>query len=193
LAASLQFEIKLNQLIMVGEGPARAITCLEATCSNSADIYLFWLAVTAWVKEALVTAGLPDAVCGEICSIINHHWCQLLIDGPTNVHLATFYLNPSESSHRSMLLKAWATILTHISPGYVWLNIFKVANALSLSIMLPSQEARDVPLGIQSPKTFKEVRAYLLSLMITKINNGVNDSFTAWKGQGKAFIAAYQA
>jgi hypothetical protein len=134
------------------------------------------------VKEALVTAGLPDAVCGEIHGIINHCWRQFFIDGPTNVHLATFYLNPSESSRRSMLLKAWATILTHIAPGYVWLNIFKAANALLLSITLPSQEARDVLLGIQSPKTFKEVRAYLLSLMITEINDGVDDSFTAWKG-----------
>lgn len=67
-----------------------------------------------------------------------------------------------------------------------------MANALSFSITLPNKGVRDVPLGIQSPKMFKEVGAYLLTLMITEINEGVNPSFTVWKGRGKAFIAAYQ-
>ncbi|KAF8237615.1 hypothetical protein L208DRAFT_1246588, partial [Tricholoma matsutake] len=69
---SLQFEIMLNQLISVGEGLAKAIVCLEATSSNPANVYLYWLAVLAHMKESLTKSGLPNDVCNEICRIINH-------------------------------------------------------------------------------------------------------------------------
>jgi hypothetical protein len=98
----------LSQLIAVGEGLVKAIKCLEATASNPADVYLLWLTVTAQIAEALTTAGLPNSVCAEIMGIINWHWCQFFIDGPTNVHLLAFYLNSSESTsdicHLHMML-----------------------------------------------------------------------------------------
>jgi hypothetical protein len=117
---TLQFELTLNQLIAVGEGLAKAIECLEATASNPADVYLLWLAVTAQIAEALTTAGLPDSVCAEIRGIINRRWRQFFIDGPTNVHLSAFYLNPGESTSdtwhlRMMLMYEQQHLYTQLS------------------------------------------------------------------------------
>ncbi|KAJ7434270.1 ribonuclease H-like domain-containing protein [Mycena galericulata] len=47
---TLDYEIKLGQLIAVTEEIARAIQCLEAASCNCADVYLIWLAVTAHLQ-----------------------------------------------------------------------------------------------------------------------------------------------
>jgi hypothetical protein len=96
-AATLQFELSLNQFITVGEVLAKAIKCLEAAASNPADVYLSWLAVTTHMRAALTTSGLPDSFCADIQGIINQQWHQFFIDGLTNVHLSVFYLNPGMS------------------------------------------------------------------------------------------------
>lgn len=93
---TLQFEMKLNQLIAVGQGIAKAIECLEAGATNPADVYLYWLAVTSDIKDALGTCGLPDEVCREIRLIVNARWREFFVEGPTNAHLSAFYLNPSK-------------------------------------------------------------------------------------------------
>lgn len=92
-AATLQFKLSLNQLIAVGEGPAKAIKCLEAIASNPADVYLLWLAVAAHMAAALTISRLPDSVCADIRGIINQQWHQFFIDSLTNAHVSAFYLN----------------------------------------------------------------------------------------------------
>ena len=64
--AAVQFESDLVQFISVGEGIARAIECLEATATNPADVYLYWLAVLASIKNALSDSVVPDDVRGQI-------------------------------------------------------------------------------------------------------------------------------
>ena len=92
---TLQFELNITQFVAVGEGLARCIGCLEATATNPADVYLYWLAMLACMKQTLETCALPDGVCSEIRGIINSRWQEFFITGPTNVHLSAFYLNPS--------------------------------------------------------------------------------------------------
>lgn len=93
--ATLQFQIHLTQFVSVGEGIARAIECLEANATNPADVYLYWLAVVAKMKQTLETACLPDEVCSQIRGIMVVRWREFFIYGPTNTHLSAFYLNPS--------------------------------------------------------------------------------------------------
>lgn len=93
--ASLQFDITLTQFIAIGEGIACAIECLEASATSPADVYLYWLAVLSHIKIALETSKLPDGVCAKICSIVVEWWRQFFVEGPTNVHKAAFFLNPS--------------------------------------------------------------------------------------------------
>lgn len=94
--ASLQFDIIFTQFIAVGEGIARAIECLEATATNPADVYMYWLAVLGHLKNALESCQLPNSVCAEIRSIVVSRWREFFIEGPTNVHKAAFFLNPSK-------------------------------------------------------------------------------------------------
>lgn len=87
----------MNQLIAVGEGSAKAIECLEALETNPADVYLFWLAVTAHMKRTLEISGLPDSVRDQVRGIVNRRWREFFDEGPSNAHRAAFYLNPSKS------------------------------------------------------------------------------------------------
>jgi hypothetical protein len=92
----LNFQLTLTQFVAIGEGIARCIECLEATATTPADVYLYWLAMVARMKQTLVTCKLPNDVCGEIRGIINARWNEFFINGPTNIHLSAFYLNPSK-------------------------------------------------------------------------------------------------
>ena len=94
----LNFQLRLTQFVAVGEGFARCIECLEAGQTNPADVYLYWLALVARLKQVLQTCKLPDSVCDEIRGIINERWKEFFVNGPTNVHLSAFYLNPSKCS-----------------------------------------------------------------------------------------------
>ena len=94
--AGLLFEMEVSQFVDIGHPIACAIECIEATATNPADVYLYWLAIIARLKEVLETSHLPDSVRGEIRGIVNKRWREFFVDSPTNVHLAAFYLNPSK-------------------------------------------------------------------------------------------------
>ncbi len=98
LPSCLIFELQLNQLITVCEPGARTIECLEAAQTTPADVYLFWVAMMAAMKDALGNQklGLPASVCSEIRGIINFRWRGFFLDGPSQLHLTAFYLNPSK-------------------------------------------------------------------------------------------------
>lgn len=95
-AATLQFEILLNQLIAVGEPGARSIECTSAGQASAADIYLYWLATMASIKDVLGDEGLgiPTYVADEVRGIVNARWREFFLEGPTQLHLAAFYLHP---------------------------------------------------------------------------------------------------
>ncbi|KAJ7142794.1 ribonuclease H-like domain-containing protein, partial [Mycena epipterygia] len=96
---TLDFQMKLNQLISVTEGIAKAIQCLDAASCNPADVFLLWLAVTAHIRAARTGSMIPEAVCNEIRGIINYRWHQFFVTNPGHeAYLAAFYLNPSESA-----------------------------------------------------------------------------------------------
>lgn len=51
---TLRFKLALGEFIAVTEGINNAIECLEATATNPADVFLYWLAVLAQIKSVLV-------------------------------------------------------------------------------------------------------------------------------------------
>lgn len=159
--ATLQFQIHLTQFVAVGEGIARAIECLEASSTNPADVYLYWLAVVAKMKQTLETACLPDEVCGQIRGIMVSRWREFFVYGPSNVHLSAFYLNPN----------------------YVRSSILKNPNPLTFNITLPAKVPPKVPPGIRNPKTFLEVGRYLHTLLIAEMSHGRHSSLPMRKGR----------
>ena len=128
----------LVQFISVGEGIARAIECLEATATNPADVYLYWLAVLVSIKSALDDLVVPDDVRGQIRGILVARWPEFFVRGPTNVHSSTFYLNPNKSLIVHILTK-----LTHDSiTDYVRSTIFRNRNPnpFTFGITIPSKQ-----------------------------------------------------
>ncbi|KAJ3510647.1 hypothetical protein NLJ89_g4557 [Agrocybe chaxingu] len=169
--ARLRFEILLVQFIEVGSGIARAIECLEAESATPANVYLYWLAILASMKQALEGSFLPDDVKGEIRGIMNTRWREFFVEGPTNVHLVAFYLNPS----------------------YVRSSIFKRPNPLTFNIILPGQGMPQVPPGINNPRTFLQVGNYLFHLLAIEIQKGTDPFLTAWKDKARQFDVAFRA
>ncbi|KAJ7458998.1 ribonuclease H-like domain-containing protein [Mycena latifolia] len=168
----LDFQIKLNQLISVTEGAAKAIQCLEAASCNPADVYLLWLAVTAHIRAALASSMLPEDVCNEIRGIINHRWHEFFVTNPGHeAYLATFYLNPT----------------------YVNSSIFKRPNAVApVTITIPGKTP-DVPIGVRNAKTFLAVGQYLFRQGVLEVEHGIDPVLTAYKKKKTAFTTKFKA
>ncbi|KAJ7077040.1 hypothetical protein C8R44DRAFT_896418 [Mycena epipterygia] len=171
-AKFLDFQMKLNQVISVTEGAAKAIQCLEAASCNPADVYLLWLAVTAHVRAALASSMLPESVCNEIRGIINHRWNEFFVTNPGHeAYLATFYLNPK----------------------YVNSTIFKRPNAVApVTITIPGKTP-DVPIGIRNAKTFTAVGSYLFKQGVLEVEHGIDPVLVAYKKKGRSFSAKFKA
>lgn len=69
--AARQFICALQQLTTVLAPVAKSITCLESTHSTVADVYLFWLVVTAEVHRMISEDGLENVVKESICRAVN--------------------------------------------------------------------------------------------------------------------------
>lgn len=95
LAAS-HFLYALQQITTVLSPIAKAITCLESTHSTVADVYLFWLAVTAEIHRLLSQGALPTNIAEEIRLAVNFRFDQMVNDAPSDVFLTGFILDPSE-------------------------------------------------------------------------------------------------
>ncbi|KAJ7213203.1 ribonuclease H-like domain-containing protein [Mycena rebaudengoi] len=171
---TLAFEMKLQQMVSVTEGIAKAIQCLEAASCNPADVYLLWLAVTAHIRDALADSMIPEVVCNEIRGIINYRWRQFFVENPGHdAYLATFYLNPK----------------------YVNSSIFKRPNAVAEpTITIPgTQQPPAVPIGVRNPKTFLAVAKYLFDQATREIKHGSNPVLTAFAGRPAAFARQFKA
>ncbi|TFK57954.1 hypothetical protein BDN72DRAFT_966451, partial [Pluteus cervinus] len=67
-----QFEIRLTQLIAVGNTAAKALTILESNEASADDVYLLWHGLVAIIIEAMKKHKFPESVQDEILRILNH-------------------------------------------------------------------------------------------------------------------------
>lgn len=188
-AVGLQYELGLNQLLGVTEGAARTAQCLEAAKANPADVYLFWLAMLASIKQSLddPKLAIPTAVKEQVRGVANYRWREFFEDGPSQVHLAAFYLNPRTSN----LLVTRSELTMHYLPTvYARSDIFTNPNPFFES---PAAAAlnQQVPEGVKHPKTFLAVARFVAQVAANEINHGINPAFTEWRSRGgNAFQAA---
>ncbi|KAG9225740.1 hypothetical protein CCMSSC00406_0009337 [Pleurotus cornucopiae] len=76
---------------------ARAIQCLESKETTAADVYLYWLAVVAQLKDLMSrqTSKLENSIIESIRKIVNHRFNQLINNArASNVYLVAFALDP---------------------------------------------------------------------------------------------------
>ncbi|KAJ7789074.1 ribonuclease H-like domain-containing protein [Mycena olivaceomarginata] len=155
------FELELQQLCHILEPIAWAIKCLEGLEVTVGDVFKFYVAITAVLRDFFESNSLsvPSQVREEVCSIINRRYDEM-IHGPSgDLFLSGFFLDP-EHVKSPILFKSSANqlqnptaITTHGStskvtdqdlrdsmPPYV-----KVGEFLFQVLAKELQSSRDVP------------------------------------------------
>lgn len=107
---------------------ARAIQCLESKETTAADVYLYWLAVVAQLKDLMSrqTSKLSNTITESIRKIVNYRFNQLINnERASNVYLVAFALDPD---HRD------AAVLNNPNPLAVpTVTIHRAANTPSVT------------------------------------------------------------
>lgn len=77
---------------------ARSIKALEGRATNAADVYIFWLAIAASLRELFKRDQDIDKVLAEkVTVIVNRRYKEFIDNSPTDVYFTAFFLDPRES------------------------------------------------------------------------------------------------
>ncbi|KAF8583998.1 hypothetical protein K439DRAFT_1293915, partial [Ramaria rubella] len=97
-SSALRFEFSLNRLIMILLPFAKAILCFEAAHVTASDVYVFWLAITASIKDVIDDPenDIDEQTACEIRGIINYCFRELFQEPHGDVYVVAFYLDPRE-------------------------------------------------------------------------------------------------
>ncbi len=95
------FELDLLRYMSVTEPIARSIECLEATDTNVADVYLFWLAIAATMRDLFdrsdrgeCDTSIPNALAMKVTAIINRRYKEFIDESPSDIYFSGFFLDP---------------------------------------------------------------------------------------------------
>lgn len=71
---------------------------MESSTANASDVYVFWLAIGASLKDLFVSSrdslSLDDKLITSIITVINRRWRKFIDESPTDIYFAAFYLDP---------------------------------------------------------------------------------------------------
>ncbi|KAJ3520394.1 hypothetical protein NMY22_g12778 [Coprinellus aureogranulatus] len=104
---------------------------------------------------------------------IYFYWvATFFVEGPTNAHLAAFYLHPD----------------------YVRSNILRNPNRLAFTIKLPAtNKDSKIPPGVAHPKTFLEVGKYLHHILILEVTCGTSEYLEKFKKKPVTLVRLFKA
>ena len=93
---SLEFQLRLSQLLAVTGPPSKATKCLESSFATAADVYVFWLAVQASFEELFTKNAikLPPHVSEKIRRLSNYRFNQTINGAPSDTFIVAFFLIP---------------------------------------------------------------------------------------------------
>lgn len=104
----MAFELDLLRYLIVTEPIARSIECLEATDTNVADVYIFWLAIMATLREQFdkdeSETSISPSLARRITAIVNQRYQQFIDEAPSDIYFVGFFLDPREFSLCSVIL-----------------------------------------------------------------------------------------
>jgi len=80
-------------------GPlAKAIKALESTHTTPADVFMFWVAICAFLKELFErppkSTGIPQEMANHVVNIVNKRFNSFINQYPSDLHFAAFFLDP---------------------------------------------------------------------------------------------------
>lgn len=93
-----EFEIILYQYIAIIGPIARSLWSLEASTTNASDVYVFWLAIAATLKDLFTSSkmklSLENELIHSVVQIFNRRWKRFIDDSPTDIYFVAFYFDP---------------------------------------------------------------------------------------------------
>lgn len=77
---------------------ARSIKALEGRAANAADVYIFWLAIAASLRNLFqhdrdIDKGLAE----KVTAIMNKRYKEFIDNSPTDIYFTAFFLDPRKS------------------------------------------------------------------------------------------------
>ncbi|KAF7295941.1 DUF659 family protein [Mycena chlorophos] len=137
LRDSTQFRIQLAQLNRVLEPIARSIKCLEGLDVTLADVFKFYVAITAVIQDLFRenSEGYPMELMESIRQIVNSRFDEMIGDDLGTIYLTHFYLDP-DNINSPILRRKTANILDAGTDA-------PVANPEPSDDTLPDQDLRD--------------------------------------------------
>ena len=74
---------------------ARSIKALEGRAANAADVYIFWLAIAASLRNLFThDEDIDKGLAEKVTAIVNRRYKEFIDDSPTDVYFTAFFLDP---------------------------------------------------------------------------------------------------
>ena len=92
-----EFEQSLLQYISIVAPIIRSLWSLEAAHANTADVFIFWLACAATLKDLFSKGpditGIPNSLAEAVIAIFNKRYAEFF---KNEIYFTTFALDPSK-------------------------------------------------------------------------------------------------
>ena len=77
---------------------ARSIKALEGRAANAADVYIFWLAIAASLRDLFQDdQDIDKELAEKVTAIVNRRYKEFIDDSPTDIYFTAFFLDPRRS------------------------------------------------------------------------------------------------
>jgi hypothetical protein len=201
-----KFELELKQLVTILEPIARAIKCLEGLEVTVGDVWKFYVAITAVIRDLFDEDALsfPQSLKDEVCAIVNRRF-EEMIDGPSgDIYLAGFYLDPGKI-FSGQFLYALITVSEHIKSPILFKTTAnqlsdatspRTSSTSSFGSSMTDQDLRDSMPAYRKVGTFlvkvlaKELRAGRMAPEFMHHTSG-NEILAAFKTQFESYTRQY--
>ncbi|KAF9784289.1 ribonuclease H-like domain-containing protein, partial [Thelephora terrestris] len=82
---------------------ARSIKALEGRTANAADVYIFWLAIAASLRNIFRRdQDIDKELAEKVTAIVNRRYKEFIDNSPTDIYFTAFFLDP-RYSHSEVL------------------------------------------------------------------------------------------
>ena len=74
---------------------ARSIKALEGRVTNAADVYIFWLAIAASLRNLFSQdQDIDNELAQKVTAIVNRRYKEFIDHSPTDIYFTAFFLDP---------------------------------------------------------------------------------------------------
>ncbi|KAK0429635.1 hypothetical protein EV421DRAFT_1723029 [Armillaria borealis] len=95
--ANLEFQLALKQYSTIIGPLARSLWALEAAQTNAADVYMFWLAIAAELRDIFSRpedTGIKQELAKKIIHIFLRRYKEFIDESPDDIYFIAAYLDP---------------------------------------------------------------------------------------------------